>query len=126
MSVIILFLEAWHDWRMAKNIESLIINHNITTNKFMRIQWNYDHEQRTKMIKSTVFQLIHVDCWILWGWWWTTPLYWGLRFLLFDLFYYSFEKGRVFFFSGSFKADLKEWFDRHTLTYWAKYLWSKL
>ena len=83
LTIILLFLESWHDWRMAKNyfIDIVIAKE--------RFGWDKDYEQRTKIIKAGIIGLclLYVSYQIDWDCSW---VYTGLRFLLFDVFYYSF------------------------------------
>ena len=113
LTIILLFLESWHDWRMAKNyfIDIVIAKE--------RFGWSKDHEQRTKIIKAGIILLTLLFCWYRFGIWEYIPTYGLLRFTMFDIFYYSFEKGRIF---GLRTGDFKEWWDRSVYKYW----WDKI
>lgn len=116
-TIIKLFIESYHDYRMAVNAKAV--------GKW--IQWCSDYEQITKIIKALLIQVILIGAGIIWGFWIGTPIYWALRFLFFDTFYYSWEKQRLFFFTrGMFLEDLIEWWNRHTIVYWFRWLKERI
>ena len=115
LTIILLFLEAWHDWRMNWNYEASIFCFGSEIREKFQQLWDKDHEQKTKLIKAGIILLTLLFCWYRFGIWEYIPTYGLLRFTMFDIFYYSFEKGRIF---GLRTGDFKEWWDRSVYKYW--------